>query len=263
MVDEQRRWWRDPIVAFVALGGAIFLAWWQLQPRDNQISITPEIMAALAEDHQQLTGHAPSPAERQALIDDWLAEELLFREALARGLHMTDPQIRERLVERMKLMLGGAPPEPTEADLLEHYASHRETYVQEPQISLEQIYFATPPGDPAAVLARLRAGAPVAGDDFWMGRQFDNYGVSMLRGMFGAGLLAGAQAAPLGQWQGPFMSPRGVHFIRVTARTPARPLPYLAAREQVRMDWQAAAAAAPVQREVARLRQHARIIDAR
>jgi peptidyl-prolyl cis-trans isomerase C len=84
----------------------------------------------------------------------------------------------------------------------------------------------------------------------------------MLRGMFGPTLLAGARAAPIGAWQGPFTSPRGMHFIRVIARMPGRPLPYLAAREQVKMDWQAAAAAAPVAREVARLRGRYRIVDA-
>jgi hypothetical protein len=260
--DLQRLWWRDPIVVFVALGAAIFAGWWLLQPRDNDIRITPAIRAALAADHRSLTGHAPTPAEQQQLLADWLAEEILFREALARGLHLADGQIRERLVERMQLLAGGVPPEPAEADLLDHFASHRGRYVQEPQISLEQLFFAAPPANPAAVLARLRSGGAVAGDDYWMGQRFDDYGESMLRGMFGAELLAGARAAPIGVWQGPFTSPRGQHFIRVRSRSPARPLPYLAAREQVKMDWLAAAAAAPVAREVAKAQRRYRIIDA-
>ena len=265
MAAEKTRlpgWLRDPIIVFLALGAAIFAGWWWLQARDNDISITPAIRQALIDDHRQLTGHAPSPAEQRRLIDDWVAEEILFRESLARGLHLADGQIRERLVERMKLMAGGVPPEPDEADLIDHYASHRETYVQEPQISLEQVFFGKAPADPAAMLARLRAGDAVKGDDYWMGRRFDDFGESMLRGMFGTNLLAGAHTAPIGVWQGPYTSPRGVHFIRVMARAPGRPLPYLAAREQVKMDWQAAAAAAPVAREVAKLRGRYRIVDA-
>jgi peptidyl-prolyl cis-trans isomerase C len=255
-------WLRDPITVFLALGAAIFLGWWLLQPRENDIRITPAIRAALAADHRQLTGHDPDKAEQRGLIDDWVAEEILFREALARGLHLADGTVRERLVERMTLIAGGVPPEPDEADLIDHYARHRGTYVREPQISLEQVYFSKPPADPAAVLARLRAGGAVDGDDFWMGDQFSNFGESMLRGMLGAGVLAGARSAPIGQWMGPLVGPRGVHFIRVTARSPVQPLPYLAAREQVKMDWQAEAAAAPVAREVARVRSRYRIIDA-
>lgn len=255
-------WLRDPITIFLILGAAIFLGWWLLQPRDNEIRITPSIRAALAADHRQLTGHEPDAAELRRLIDDWVAEEILFREGLARGLHLADGTVRERLVERMRLIAGGVPPEPDEADLIDHYASHRSTYVREPQISLEQVFFAKPPADPAAVLARLRAGEAVVGDDFWMGRQFSNFGESMLRGMMGPALLAGARSAPIGQWLGPFPGPRGLHFIKVSARTPATPLPYLAARDQVKMDWQAAAAAAPVAREVARVRGQYRIIDA-
>jgi peptidyl-prolyl cis-trans isomerase C len=255
-------WWRDPIVAFLGLGAAIFLAWWLLQPREDEIRITPEIVAGLVQDHRQLTGRAPSAAERRALVEDWLAEELLFRESLARGLHLNDPQTRERLVERMKLVLGGVPPEPAEADLRDHYASHQARYVQEPLISLEHVYFATQPADPDAILQRLRRGEKVAGEDFWMGRHLADYGQSMLRGMFGEALLDAARRVPIGQWHGPYPSPRGVHFIRVETRVPARPLPYPAAREQVRMDWQAAAAEAPVSREVARLRGKYRIINA-
>jgi hypothetical protein len=255
-------WLRDPITIFLALGAAIFLGWWLLQPRDNEIRITQAVRAALAADHRQLTGHDPDPAEQRRLIDDWVAEEILFRESLARGLHLADGSVRERLVERMKLIAGGVPPEPEEADLIDHYARHRSIYVREPQISLDHVFFSKPPADPAAVLARLRAGGAVTGDDFWMGRQFENFGESMLRGMLGAGVLAGARSAPIGQWIGPFASPRGVHFIKVSARSPAQPLPYLAAREQVKMDWQAQAAAEPVTREVARVRRQYRIIDA-
>ncbi len=255
-------WLRDPITVFLALGAAIFLGWWLLQPRDNDIRITPAIRAALAADHRQLTGHDPDQSEQRRLIDDWVAEEILFREGMARGLHLADGTVRERLVERMRLIAGGVPPEPDEADLIDHYAAHRSIYVREPQISLEHVYFSAPPADPAAVLARLHAGAAVAGDDFWMGRQFSNFGLSMLRGMLGSGVLDGARAAPIGQWQGPLVGPRGVHFIRVSARTPAQPLPYLAAREQVKMDWQAEAAAEPVAREVARVRGQYRIIYA-
>jgi uncharacterized membrane protein YqjE len=71
--DQQRRWWRDPMVAFVVLGAAIFCGWWLLQPRDNDIRITPAIRAALAADHRSLTGHAPTPAEQRQLRADWLA----------------------------------------------------------------------------------------------------------------------------------------------------------------------------------------------
>lgn len=255
-------WLRDPILIFMALGAAIFAGWWLLQPRADTISVTPAIRQALADDHRQLTGHAPSPTERRRLIDDWVAEEILFREGLARGLHLADGQIRERLVERVKLMAGGVPPEPAEADLIDHFAQHHGVYQQEPQISLEHVFFAAAPADADTVLARLRAGETVAGEDYWMGRRFDDFGESMLRGMFGPALLAASRTAPIGQWQGPYASSRGVHFIRVSARTPARPLPYLAAREQVKMDWQAAAAAAPVAREVAKARARYRIVDA-
>ncbi len=256
------RWLRDPLIGFLALGAAIFIGWWLVQRQGNEIVITPAIRQALAEDYTLLTGRAPTPAQQAGLVEDWLAEEILFREALDRGLHLTDPVTRERLVERLKHMVAGGSREPTEADLLDQYASNTDLYRNEPQITLEHRFFAAPPANPAAVLARLRAGEAVAGDDYWMGRRFDDYGESMLRGMFGAALLKAAREVPIGEWHGPYRSARGVHFIRVDTRTPSRPMSYLAAREQVKMDWLAAAAKTPVDREVARIRDRYRVVDA-
>jgi PPIC-type PPIASE domain len=255
------RWLRDPLFLFLGLGAAIFAGWTLLQHRGDEIRITPAIRAALVQDHQALTGHAPSPAEQRKLIEDWLAEEILFREAVARGLHLNDPMTRERLVERLTLMVGGGGREPTEADLLDQFATHRDHYRAEPQISFEQRFFVRPPADPAAVLARLRAGQAVANDDFWMGQQFQGYGLSMLRGLFGKSVLDAARTVPVGEWHGPYVSARGVHYIRVESRAPARAMTYLAAREQVKMDWLAASAGAPIAQELARVRDKYRVVD--
>jgi hypothetical protein len=75
-------------------------------------------------------------------------------------------------------------------------------------------------------------------------------------------VLTAARTVPVGEWHGPYRSARGVHFIRIDGRTPARPMSYLAAREQVKMDWLAASAKAPIDREVARIRDKYRVVDA-
>lgn len=257
-----RRLLRDPMLAFLIAGGAIFLVWWALQARGNEIVVTPAMRQGLAEDRRLLTGRQPTAREQQALVDDWVTDEILFREALARGLHLTDPATKTRLVDRLRFLIAGSPPAPTEAELLDFYVTHPDLYRAEPQISMEQLFFAKTPTDSASVLARLNAGEAVAGDDFWMGRRFPDYGESMLRGMFGEPLLEAARKAPLGVWQGPYTSARGVHFVRVESRRAAQPMPYLAAREQVKMDLMAAQSRAAVARELARVKDRYHVVAA-
>jgi len=43
-------------------------------------------------------------------------------------------------------------------DRIDQYAQHRDLYRQEPQISLEQVFFSAPPANPAEMLTRLRRG---------------------------------------------------------------------------------------------------------
>jgi hypothetical protein len=53
------------------------------------------------------TGVPPTPAEDAALLARELDDEVLFREALARGLDRDDPSIRARLIEKMRFLHGG------------------------------------------------------------------------------------------------------------------------------------------------------------
>jgi PPIC-type PPIASE domain len=184
-----------------------------------------------------------------------VSNEILFREAVARGMHLTDSTTRARLVDRLRFMIAGAPATPSEADLLDYYSEHTELYRAEPQISLTQVFFAKPPAAPAEVLAALNRGEQVRADDFWMGSSFPNYGESMLRGMFGTDVLDAARAAPIGTWVGPHLSPRGTHFLRVDARNPAALMRFTDVRDQVAQDMMAARTSAAVAAEVRKLEE--------
>jgi peptidyl-prolyl cis-trans isomerase C len=116
-------------------------------------------------------------------------------------------------------------------------------------------YEKAPPADAPAVLARLNTGGAVPGEDFPMGRDLPEYGVSMLRGIFGQQFLDTVSKAPDGQWIGPVRSIRGWHFVRVTGRGDGRMLPYAEARDQVLRDFTAEQTAAALKKEVDRLKQ--------
>jgi hypothetical protein len=246
---------RDPLVLFLLIGGGFFLAYSLLGGRRQQIEVTPAMQASLAADYEAMRGRKPDAAARARLVKDYVANEVLFREAVDRGMHLTDAVTKERLTDRLRFMITGTPSEPTEADLIEYYSRHLDQYRAEPQISFDHVFFAQPPADPAAILTRLNRGEQVSGDEFWMGRSFPDYGQSMVRGMFGQTFLTMLGAATQGAWSGPAKSTRGVHFVRVTGQRAAGMIPYADVREQVQQDYVAAKTSGLINAEVSKLEQ--------
>lgn len=245
---------RDPFLVFLIVAGAIFLLYWSVSAGRASVDVPRSVQQSLSADYEMMTGRKPDAAARAKLIHDYVADELLFREAVARGMHMTDKTTKQRLIDRVRFMIAGAPAEPSEDTLIGYYAGHPDLYRAEPRMSVQHVFFEkAAPADAAGTLARLNAGEAVSGEDFWMGRDLPNYGISMLRGMFGQPFLDTIGKAPRGQWIGPVRSTRGWHFVRVRDRGDARMLPYPEARDQVRQDYLAEQTGGAVEKEVARL----------
>jgi hypothetical protein len=78
------------------------------RPPDDRspIVVSETRRSQLAEEWRALTGLPPSPAEMRGLIDHEIDEEILFREAIATGLHRSDVVARHRLVQNMRFLEG-------------------------------------------------------------------------------------------------------------------------------------------------------------
>ncbi|HUE29652.1 MAG TPA: hypothetical protein VMR79_02190, partial [Verrucomicrobiae bacterium] len=92
---------RAPLLHFLALGGVLLglRAWLApvAAPR-ARIVIAAEDRARLRETWAEEHGALPSGAAEEALVRDAIDEEVLYREALARGFDRRDAAVRERLV---------------------------------------------------------------------------------------------------------------------------------------------------------------------
>lgn len=250
------RWLREPLVAFLLIGALLFAAHSLLESRRTpQIRITAETSAALQADFVAIAGRAPSAAEIAKLEREYVVDELLLREAVERGLHLSSGAVRSRLVEDMRREIAGPLPDPSDEQLVDFYSSHLDLYRSEPSMSFDHAYFRDRPGDAAARLAQLQQGVLLAGDPFARGLSFERYGRSMLRGMFGQAFVDALWNAPVGEWSGPVESAYGWHFVRPRDRQPAALLPFDAVRHQVEGDYLAATIERAVERHVARIEE--------
>lgn len=101
-----------PLLHFVAGGALLFLATRALRGDASgpaaspspPVVVTAADVAQLRTAYTNETGLTPSAADEAALVEDAIAEELLFREALARGLDRNDRSVRSWLVEQMRIL---------------------------------------------------------------------------------------------------------------------------------------------------------------
>jgi hypothetical protein len=155
---------REPLFAFVVMGGVLYFAHSQLRSRHSEpVVLQAATRAALIGDFEKLHGRKATADDLARIERDYLTDELLFREALENGLHRSDPSVRSKLVENMRYRITGPLADPTDEQLVNYYSENLDRYRAEPVVTFRQVYFAERPPDPAAVLAQLRQGWPVTG----------------------------------------------------------------------------------------------------
>jgi len=98
------RWLRAPLLHFVAGGAALFWLVHGSHPPAAPVVVTAEDVSRLRLDYTRETGLEPTAADEAALVERAVEEELLFREAVARGLDQHDRSVRNWLVEQMRTL---------------------------------------------------------------------------------------------------------------------------------------------------------------
>lgn len=230
----------EPLVAFLLAGGLLFALHAAIEARQTpRVQLTAATRAALVTDFAAVAGRPPDAGEIARLEREYVVDELLLREAIARGRHLRSSAVRSLLVEEMRLEITGPLPDPSDEQLVNFYSDHLPLYQAESSISFEHVFLHARPVEGEPLLARLQAGEPVAGDPFPPGLAFDRYGRSILRSMFGHPFVEALWAAPTGQWSGPFESLHGWHFVRPIEATAGTLLPFDAVRDQVEGDFYA------------------------
>lgn len=225
-------WSREPLWHFVAIGAAVFLLHRGLSPTEDRILVSRAHVEGLRQNHLRQTGLLPTPEEEAALIETFVGDEVLLREALRMGLDQGDPIVRRRLIQRMGFLLEdlNPPAEPTRADLLAYFEHHRERFARQPQISLTHVFLNRNGPQEASrseiqsMLDRLSAGVDPKqlGDPFVLGARFVRKPPKELAAIFGTGFAEALNDLEEGVWGGPIESSYGYHLVLVTSRQEAR-----------------------------------------
>ena len=131
---------REPLVHFLLIGAALFALHALVSgeaPRRDVVVVTRGRIDGLVAQFAATHGRPPDKTERSGLIQDWVHEEILCREAVALGLDREDAVIRDRLRQKMEFVAGGgdAAPESREARYRDIARRYEVTIEDEPAAS--------------------------------------------------------------------------------------------------------------------------------
>jgi hypothetical protein len=167
---------RRALLRFFVLGGLLLAASRWLLREPEEIVIGPGELAAARAEGLSLLGRPPQGGELDALLEARAREEILYREALSRGLDREDAGVRRRLVRNLSFLRGGAQPAAGAAPAADEEALYREALalgmdrsdtvvrrllVQRVKLEIEAPARAAEPGD--AELRVFLAAHPEAG----------------------------------------------------------------------------------------------------
>ena len=230
-----RKFLREPLLHFLLIGIGLFFLFNLLRggetgaPRD--IVVTEARVEALAQSFATTWMRPPTAQEIRGLVDDYIAEEIYYREAIAMGLDQDDIVIRRRLRQKMEFISEDAitAAEPTDSELQAYLAKHPEKFVSPASLTFRQVYFSTEKrGDRARPLAEqllteLQAGRgpadpAAAGDPTLLPPDMQSASPQTIANTFGSDFAVQVEEAPVGQWSGPLQSGFGLHLVHVDER---------------------------------------------
>ena len=230
---------REPLVHFLVLGALVYVAANRGESARYEIDAGPEQRARLARTYLEQYGAAPTQPQLDRAVEEYVRNEILYREGLAMGLERDDEIVRRRVVQKIEFVNEDldAPAEPPAAGIARFFAQHRDRYDSEPTVSFEQAFFSADRGGSDVARTRAEAG-PVGGDAFAEGSEFRALTPTGANSLFGESQLSAALFnSPVGQWQGPYQSAYGWHVVRITDRRPARHAELEEVRARVQSDY--------------------------
>ena len=191
---------------------------------------------------------APTREELDGLIQSFVREEVMYREALALGLDRDDPVVRRRLRQKLEFLSEDmvALAEPEDSELQTFLDANAETYRQPSRFSFRQVYInsnergQSAEADAMELLGKLRSteiDAADAGDSLMLQPEFVNETDHEIVRRLGREFLQGLKQTETGSWQGPVRSGFGLHLVYISERI-AGEVPSLSeVRNLVFRDW--------------------------
>ena len=251
------KFFREPLVHFLLIGAGLFLLFgWrggpaslpggQSSPQSAKIVVPQSDIDQMTATFTRTWQRPPTEEEVKGLVEDFVRNEIYYREALAIGLDRDDSVIRRRMRQKMEFIFEdiAAQTEPTDEELLAYMKKHPDSYLVDPQIAFRHVYVnAAKRGknagtDALEILAKLNAGADPdgVGDPLLLASEVPLSPLWDISKQFGEPFSRKLLELKPATWTGPVQSGFGLHLVFVRKRVGGRLPDLKEVREIVKRD---------------------------
>jgi len=237
-----KRWLREPLLHFLVIGLAIFAVYSYMHRGRGGVESSKQIVLSLDELGQMHTffvsqwHREPTPAEFQAMVEDKVREEVLYREGLAMGLDKDDTIVKRRLAQKMQFIAEDVATahEPSPTELRAWFEKNSDKFALPSRYSFRHLYFSPDKRGTNAQFDALKTLAKIAGqpedsklavssgDQFMFQDYYGDRTPEALAKEFGPQFAVALEKVKPGSWQGPIESGYGWHLVFVDTVIPGR-----------------------------------------
>jgi len=248
---------REPLLHFLLIGAALFALYAYLNrgrvgiEPSRQIVVSLDDLRVMDSYFESQWHRQPTPQEFQALVDDKVKEEVLYREGLAMGLDKDDTIVKRRMAQKMQFLAEdvAAAHEPSSAELKAWFDKNKDKFALPSRYSFRHLYFSpdkrgkNAQSDAAAMLAKIAGqpeNSPLAasvGDSFMFQDYYGDRTPSAIAKEFGPPFAVAIEKIKPGSWQGPVESGYGWHLVFVDTVIPGRTPAFEEIEPDVKTAW--------------------------
>ncbi len=237
-----KRWFREPLLHFLLIGLALFGLYSHINrgrggvEPSKQIALSMDDLRVMETYFESQWHRPPTPAEFQAMVEDKIREEVLYREGLAMGLDKDDTIVKRRMAQKMEFLAEdvAAAHEPSTAELKAWFEKNNSKFALPSRYSFRHVYFSpdrrgkNAQQDATQALAKI-SGQPEdsklaasVGDSFMFQDYYGDRTPSAIAKEFGPQFAVALEKLKPSSWQGPVESGYGWHLVFVDTVIPGR-----------------------------------------
>ncbi|MEJ2580074.1 MAG: peptidylprolyl isomerase [Acidobacteriota bacterium] len=237
----QREVFRHPAVHVIALGvivAAAFLIAKGPPTADEarRVVLTGGDILQLKASFMRTWQREPTATELRGALEQHIRQEILYREALARGYDRDDLVVRRAMQRKMEFLAASQALQepPSDEEIQAYFSLRQERYRLPTVVSFAQVFVsperrgADAEQHATEILARLRAEDPEPnalaswGDPIMLESYYAMQTEKEVSAAFGGDFSAAVVALEPGQWEGPVQSGYGLHLVKVVLREDSR-----------------------------------------
>lgn len=226
-----RKFLKEPLVHFLFLGGLIF-GYYSLvnseSESENTIVIDDAEYDYLLSLWKNQWKRDPNEEDIKAFIDQYLRQEVFYKEALALGLDHNDIIVKRRLAQKMEAVsndLNAMLKPPTSADLKDFYMANDSLFRLPTSYTFQQVLFTNQEPNWQQDLVTTHT-ALIEGKGIPTSRvlklsisnDWKDIPINEINQSFGGEFASKLDSLPLNQWVGPISSGFGKHLVFISEK---------------------------------------------